>query len=391
MRTGTRSVLHSECAYSIKWHSMRIVHSAPHCDEVGNGVVNVAVDLACKQGAAGHSVAFVSNKGSLLGLLHAHGVQHIEIDQEFRRVGSQISSFRQLRRALIDFKPDVVHAHMVPGAVLARLARIGLGFRLVTTVHNSPKPQAILMGLGDVVIAVSESVCQAMNRRGVPARKLRVVKNGPLGSPRRRQVEDASAVCLLRPSVTTVARLFSQKGIKDLITAFALASKTFGHASLYIVGDGPDRLEFERQAAATDCANRINFVGFVRDPRTYLNQSDIFVLASRSDPFPLVIPEAREAGCAIIATAVDGIPEGLDHGKAGILVPPSDPIALAASIKTLLGDPTETSRWRSRASANLAWLQLDRLNEETLAIYKEALALSSDSPNGMQLFAGGDH
>jgi glycosyltransferase involved in cell wall biosynthesis len=284
-----------------------------------------------------------------------------------------------------------VHAHMVPGAVLARLARIGLGFRLVTTVHNSPKPQAILMGLGDVVIAVSESVSQSMNRRGVPARKLRVVKNGTIGSPRRRQVENTNAVRLLHPAVTTVARLFSQKGIDDLITAFAVVSKTFSDASLYIVGDGPERAKFEQQAAATDCADRIHFVGFVRDPRAYLSQSDIFVLASRSDPFPLVIPEAREAGCAIIATAVDGIPEGLDNGKAGILVPPSDPMALAASLATLLGDPAETARWRARASANLAWLRLDRVNEETLTIYKEALAPSRGSPNGVQIFADGNH
>jgi glycosyltransferase involved in cell wall biosynthesis len=367
----------------LQQQSMKIVHCAPHCDEVGNGVVNVAVDLACKQGAAGHSVAFISNKGSLDGLLKAHGVQHIEVDQVSRRVGSAWRSFRAIRRALLSFRPDVVHAHMVPGVILARLARLagsGLGFRLVTTVHNSPKPQAILMGLGDVVIAVSESVAQSMNRRGVPARKLRVVKNGPLGSPRRGHSRLLNAVHLQRPAVTTVARLFSQKGIDDLITAFAEASKVSPEASLYIVGEGPERAKFEKQAAATECAKRIHFVGFVPDPRIYLKETDIFVLASRSDPAPLVIPEAREAGCAIIATAVDGIPEGLDHGRAGILVPPSDPMVLAARLKTLLTNPEETARWRARASTNLSWLQLDRLNDETIAIYKEALASSLEAP-----------
>ena len=87
----------------------------------------------------------------------------------------------------------------------------------------------------------------------------------------------------------------------DLIAAFASVSKDFPGAALYLVGEGPERQEFEAQAAATECSDRIHFIGFVKDPRCYLEQSDIFVLASRADPFPLVIPEAREAGCAIVA------------------------------------------------------------------------------------------
>lgn len=366
---------------------MRIVHSAPHCNEVGNGVVNVAVDLACKQAAAGHSVAFVSQNGSLSDLLREHGVRHIEVDQSARGLRPIIRSFGQLRRALIDFGPDVVHAHMVPGAVLARLARIGLDFRLITTVHNSPQRQAVLMGLGDLVIAVSDKVAESMSRRGIPSRKLRVVKNGTLGSPRRKHSVTAEDLRLCRPAIVTLARLFRQKGIDDLIAAFAIVAERFREASLYIIGEGPERADFERQAAATDCADRIHFVGFVSNPRPYLDQSDIFVLASRSDPFPLVIPEAREAGCAIVATAVDGIPEGLDNGEAGILVPPSNPQALAASLEHLLGDPAELSRWRACAATNLTWLRLDRVNDETMKVYAEALA-SAGPPATMRIVAG---
>lgn len=354
---------------------MRIVHSAPHCHEIGNGVVNVAVDLACKQADAGHTVAFVSNNGSLSGLLAHHGVRHFEIDQESRHAIAMGRAVVSLRRALVDFRPDIVHAHMVPGAVFAWVARAGLGFRLITTVHNAPQRQAVLMGLGDVVIAVSTAVADSMRRRGIPARKLRVIKNGPLGSPRRRQrTTNGEFIGLRRPSITTVARLFRQKGIDDLIAAFASVSRTFPDACLYLVGEGPERPDFEAQAAATGCSDRIHFVGFVKDPRAYLEQSDIFVLASRTDPFPLVIPEAREAGCAIVATAVDGIPEALESGEAGILVPPSNPSALAAALTRLLVSSNELADWRRRAAENIGWLQLDRVIEETLAVYDEALA-----------------
>jgi glycosyltransferase involved in cell wall biosynthesis len=104
----------------------------------------------------------------------------------------------------------------------------------------------------------------------------------------------------------------------------------------------------------------------------------VFVLASRNDPSPLVIPEAREAGCAIVATAVGGIPESLDGGCAGMLVPPREPESLAEAIGTLLTDPAERARLKRRSAKNLAWLHLDRAVGETLAIYAEILGTTAD-------------
>jgi glycosyltransferase involved in cell wall biosynthesis len=117
----------------------------------------------------------------------------------------------------------------------------------------------------------------------------------------------------------------------------------------------------------------------VRDPRPYLRQSDVFVLASRNDPSPLVIPEAREAACAIVATAVGGIPESLDNGRAGVLVAPENPRELASAIDRLLRDPDERALWRQRASEDLTWLHLDRAVAETMAIYRQVLS-SAPSP-----------
>jgi glycosyltransferase involved in cell wall biosynthesis len=362
---------------------MRILHSAPHCHEIGNGVVNVAVDLACKQAELGHTVAFLSNQGSLSGLLSGHGVQHLEVDQESRHPLAVGRALLRLRRVFAEFKPDVVHAHMVPGAVLAWIARAGLRPRLVTTVHNAPQRQAILMGLGDRVIAVSAAVADSMTKKGIPSRKIRVIKNGPLGSPRRHSRTDRQTIGIRRPSITTVARLFKQKGIDTLIDAFAAVSRTVPDATLYLVGEGPERAAFEAQAAASGCFDRIHFVGFAKDPRAYLEQTDIFVLASRADPFPLVIPEAREAGCAIVAAAVDGIPEALEHGEAGILVPPADPPALAAVLTRLLTNSSELSSWRRRAATNIGWLQLDRVNSDTLAVYGEALSRGRSTQYGL--------
>jgi len=370
---------------------MRILHLAPHCDEVGNGVVNVAVDLAIKQREAGHIVGLASAGGSMQSMLEAAGVRHFGSSMTWARPWRMIMELRALAAAVASFAPQIVHAHMVPGVILARVLRWRYGFRLVSTVHNAPRPQATLMGLADRVIVVSTANRNAMARRGIPQRKLRLVKNGPLGSPRRRRSAiggDAPAV--RRPAIVTVARMFSQKGIDDLIEAFALLAPTFGEWTLYLVGEGPERDKFEQQAAKTGFADRIRFTGFVRDPGKYLNQADVFVLASRSDPFPLVIPEAREAGCAIVGTDVDGIREGLEDGQAGLLVPAGNPQALAQGLWRLLSDPGELALWRERARANLDWLRIERVVRETLAVYEETLSEGPSVPARLRLIARQD-
>ncbi|MGA7937521.1 MAG: glycosyltransferase, partial [Kovacikia sp.] len=76
-------------------------------------------------------------------------------------------------------------------------------------------------------------------------------------------------------------------------------------------------------------------------------------------------------GCAIVASDVDGIPEALDGGKAGILVPPADGEALATAIAQLLKNPEQLNAWKTRSQVNLEWTHVARVHEETLALYQE--------------------
>jgi glycosyltransferase involved in cell wall biosynthesis len=165
--------------------------------------------------------------------------------------------------------------------------------------------------------------------------------------------------------------MYRRKGIAELIDAFAQIALDFPGVHLYLVGNGPDRAIFEAQAQSTPVADRIHFEGFQSEPQRYLLATDIFVLASHRDPSPLVIPEAREAGCAIIATDVDGIPEALHGGQAGLLVPPTDSHALAVALVQLLSDPNLLHQWKEQAQHNLEWLTARRVNEETLAVYRK--------------------
>ncbi|MEA5528331.1 glycosyltransferase family 4 protein, partial [Dolichospermum sp. UHCC 0684] len=95
--------------------------------------------------------------------------------------------------------------------------------------------------------------------------------------------------------------------------------------------------------------------------------------ASHCESFGLVLTEAREAGCAIIASDVDGIPETLDYSQAGILVPPKDIPALANTLTQLLSDRQLLDQWKFRAQQNLERFSAARVNEETLNIYRELM------------------
>jgi glycosyltransferase involved in cell wall biosynthesis len=349
---------------------MKIVHYLNHSVR-GNGHVAVAVDLACEQARVGHDVYLASAAGDFDDLLIANNVHIVRVPEHFGalRVIKMAADFFKAMRTV---RPDVVNAHMVAAALAARLVKPFYRFRIVTTVHNSFDRQAILMRVGDRVITVSDSVGQEMAQRGIAAAKLRTVTNGTVGGVRRPRF-DGKPYDLQHPAVVTVCGLHSRKGVAHLINGFDEARASCPDAHLYLVGDGPERAEFEAHARSTSSTDHIHFLGYREDPRDVLATAELFVLASLRDPCPLVIFEAREMGNPIIATSVDGIPAALAHGKRGILVPPADARALATEIVRVLTDD------HLRASLSKASLEdpyditVERMSADTVAVYAETL------------------
>lgn len=351
---------------------MRILHLLNHIQNIGNGIVNVAVDLACLQASSGHEVAVAALSGEYETLLKQYHVQVFQLDQT-RTPHKFLKAIQTYNHIVQTFRPDIVHVHMMTGVVLAKMLKGDRTYRLVSTVHNEFQRSAVLMGFADRVIAVSDAVATSMHQRGIPQEKLRVVRNGTLNSPRARPLQDYPPLPLHRPAITTVAGMYQRKGIAELIAAFGQVAPLFPDAHLYLVGDGPERPVFEVQAQQTGVSDRIHFERFQPEPQRYLLSTDIFVLASHKDPSPLVIPEAREAGCAIIASQVDGIPEALEEGAAGLLIPPGNTARLAESLRNLLTHPEKIAFWKEQAQRNLNWLTAERVAEQTLEIYQELL------------------
>lgn len=356
---------------------LKIIHLANHVQEIGNGIVNVMIDLACSQAGVGHDVVVASAGGEYEALLAKHRVKHVSLAQQ-PKPSKLASMCWQFSRLVSCEKPDVVHAHMMTGVLIAKMVRLGRSYRLVSTVHNEFQLSAKVMGLADRVVAVGAAVAASMARRGVPAERLRTVANGTIGSPRRPRREldggdRASVAQLLHPNIVTIAGMYHRKGIGVLLDAFARLAARAPQAHLYLVGNGPDRAEFEAQAVSLGLTDRVHFLGFQADAPALLAQTDVFTLASLRDPFPLVVIEAREAGCAIVASDVDGIPEALGFGDAGVLVPPGDVSALADALQDMLTDKAARENWKVQAKANLEWLQVSRVSRDYLSIYEEVI------------------
>ncbi len=355
---------------------LHILHVLNHTHRL-NGHVHAAVDLACAQAALGHGVAVCSAGGSFDALLAANGVEVILLNQE-RRPWTAAKAVVGLARHVRRGRFDVIHAHMMTSALLSwpacRLERIPL----VTTVHNEFQKSSIVMGIGTRVIAVSGAVGRSMALRGVPRSRLRVVLNGTIGAARFGERSQA-AEPLPSPSVLFVGGLHPRKGLADLMAAFAIVHRRQPAARLTVIGEGPHRADYEVAAAKAGCAEAVTFLGSLQDPGAYLRGADIFVLPSHADPAPLVLSEAREAGCAVVATDVDGIPELLEGGAAGILVPPRDPERLAAAILALILDPAALAAWRRKSQLNISHLGIARVARDTLAIYRECVPNRGDS------------
>jgi glycosyltransferase involved in cell wall biosynthesis len=349
---------------------IRILHLANSLSNHGNGIVNVAVDLAVEQARRGNIVAFASGGGGYEKILQNADVQCLSAKQT--GAASAVQNSFGLLGILRQFKPHLVHVHMRNGlALVLPWARL-LGIPVIMHSHNIHDQGYGMMRWPHRIIAVSAAVRTELLIQGVPADRISIVLNGTLGSQRRPLT--ASPADLMRPSIVTVAGMMHRKGIAELIEAFAKLPADGPQAHLYLVGGGSEQSSFQELASQSGAADRIHFEGFQADPRPYLKSADLFVLASRRESFGLAILEARETGCAILATAVDGIPELLEHGRCGVLVTPQDSTVLATEMIRILGDRSLQEMLRREAKIGLERFTVSRMTDEVSDIYSEMFA-----------------
>ncbi len=202
-------------------------------------------------------------------------------------------------------------------------------------------------------IAVSNAVAHYLiEQKGIPAAKITVIPTAPAlrfsseGGDReskRRSLGIGESDRL----IVVAARLEPQKGHRFLIEALPAVLQEFPRAQMVCLGEGSLRQELEALVAQRGLAANIRFAGYQTDVWNWFSAADLSVLPSLFEGLPMTALESLAAGCPIVATAVDGTPEVVFHEKTGLLLPPSNPDALAAAIRRMLRDP-----FKAREMAN---------------------------------------
>lgn len=287
---------------------------------------------------------------------------------------------------------EIVHAHFGNWGVRAlELRRLGLlRGRLVTTFHgydvsrglaeSNRNPYAELFREGDLFLPISEHWRRRLLEAGCPAERTVVHRMG-VDCRRfrfRPRVPDADGVLRL----VSVARLAEKKGL-DVGLKAAAALVRQGRRLVYsIAGDGPLRGDLEALSAELGLGDRVRFLGAQPQERIaeLLDSAHLFLAPSvtaadgNQEGIPVVLMEAMSQGLPVVSTWHSGIPELVEDGVSGRLVPERDPEALAGAIEALAATP---GSWPALGAAGRARVEaefdIEKLNDRLVSLYRDLL------------------
>lgn len=362
--------------------------------QVRGGVEEVVLSLALGLDRMGYAAHLAAPAALLAGF-------DTELQRSrIRRFPIQFSSWRQVSELhrfaayLREQRIAVVNSHLFRStffaAPLARLAGVPV---VIETTHG---PEAWRRGwfkrsgvvdrwierLVTANIAVSEANRRYLvEQKGYPARKIHVVPNGRDLSKFAGVTE--AEVRALRTHfgiheqdrvILAVGRLEPQKDPLCALEAFAHVVTQFPTARLLLAGNGSLLPQLEEVARRKGLTRQVVFAGFRSDVAALYQMAEIVVLTSLYEGMPLVTIEAGAAGKPVVATAVDGTVEVVEHGRTGWLVPPRDPAAVADALCRLLADREQSRRMGYAAQQRVQrHFSFERQLEQTVAVFENYL------------------
>jgi glycosyltransferase involved in cell wall biosynthesis len=273
-------------------------------------------------------------------------------------------TFLKLRALIRARGIEVIHTHDVRGLVDGALCRlISPRLRHVHTFHygNYPERTATsrrieraLWRVPDALIAVGHEQARAIRGLyGIPASRLRVIWNG-VEDPFTRAVAGAPPGFTAGevPIIASVSTLTPQKGLHHLLDAAALLAGSGRRFRLVMAGSGGLMESLQEQSRRLGLTGHVEFLGWVPGaPARVLPACDIFVQSSLWEAMSVVVLEAMAAGKPMVVTAVGENSHVVAAGQSGLIVPPADPAALAASLGLLLDDAQLRARIGRQARA----------------------------------------
>jgi glycosyltransferase involved in cell wall biosynthesis len=368
---------------------MKIVQVLTRGDVLGGAQSHVH-DLCVALKRAGHDVTVITGPSGIFNeRLASCGISQLSIADLIRpvRPWRDVRALVSLVKALREIRPDLVCAHTAKAGWLARTAARLLGIPSTFTPHGwsmidraSLKPRVIFLWaerLAGYMGTRTINVCHyerrlATSYRVAAPESLDVVHNGIADVPFVR----TRAVTLQPPTLVMVARYEEQKDHEILLEA--LAELTHLDWRLALVGEGEREAAIRHQLTKLGLADRVRLLPGNTDVAQLLLESQIFVLATKFEAFPISILEAMRAGLPVVATDVGGIAEAVGHEETGLLVAAGDRGELRDALSHLIADSAMRARLGEAGRTRyLAHFTSEQMVEETLRVYDRARSATS--------------
>ena len=299
--------------------------------------------------------------------------------------------------ALAQSGADVIHAHSHRYGHVLEAATVAdrLDIPLVVSLHYHPaeqdepplkrgllRVQDVGFGMSAYRTARALVVQTALEGRLVaefaPAKKLRVVPPGiDLAAWDHPAADRTAGLDLPKPYFLFVGRIAPNKGLPHLLDAVAALDGTATRPLVLMGRDWGERPHLEERSRALGVSDRVRFLGHVDDPAQYrdvIRGASALVLPSEWEAFGLVLLEAMAARTPIVATSVGGVPEVLDEGRAGRLVPYGDPTALASALRAVVDEPDTTRRLVEAAAHRVRSYDWSETVARLRGLYREVAA-----------------
>jgi glycosyltransferase involved in cell wall biosynthesis len=330
--------------------------------------------------------ACLDQEGRLTATLQDAGIAWRSLG---RRGGLDWRCSRQLAAWLRQEQVALVHAHQFTPFLYTLLSGL-LGRRppVLFTEHGRFFPDSsswkrrclshALLKRSDRIVAVGKAVQQALlDIERLPASQTRVIYNGIASyepSPRPQNLRQLYHASESTTVMVLVARFDPIKNHALAVEAVHKLAASQLDVQLWLVGDGPQRAATEQLVDQYQLPNHVRFLGERRDVGDILRQADIALLTSHSEGIPLVLIEAMAAGLPVVATAVGGVPELIEHEVQGLLCPAGDLERLAAQLTQLSASPEQRTRMGHAGRARSEEFTEERMLAQYAALYDEMLA-----------------
>ncbi len=300
----------------------------------------------------------------------------------------------ELRRAIRAWQPHIVHTHSSKAGILGRLAARLEGVPVIVhSVHGwgfgAHQPAVVraayltaerLMARFTTcfITVAAENLEQGVKLGLFTRERARVIRSGvALAQFRERSGGDAVrrelGVPPTAPLVLQVSCFKPQKAPERFVAMAARLAAGFPEAHFVVVGDGEQRAELERLRHASGLDGRLHLPGWRRDVPAFYDAATVVTLTSRFEGLPRVVVEARAAGRAVVAMAVDGVKEVLRDGWNGFAVSEGDVAAMTERVATLLREPALRATLERNAPLHLEAFERDTMVREQEELYEKLL------------------